>query len=331
MIESNMISVIIQGPIINDNQGGTREVCNSIRHYLPEAEIIISTWEGQNLDDCTYDKLIINTPIKANKVYRPGEFVPKLNTVNHQIITTLEGLKKANRKYTLKLRSDLMLVGVGFLNYFEKYRDVPSDTEYLAWKVFKQRLVTLPTFNVRSKNVFPYNICDWTFFGLTEDVYNYFDIPLIDTYNLKTRDKGDYPYVVDNFGAEQFYCISWLRKHREVDINNAVDSRDKTKKEFEIALANNFIPIDASEFGVYSFKYGRTGYAMPVENSHGFYSLSDWERIYNLYGGGCIKIPFRFKDAIYYPVHYRLYLLKETLIKNRFIHSIYKKVRGIRD
>ena len=48
MIDSNDISVIVQGAI---NKNETTKCLQSIRQYLPGAEILLSTWDGSNITD----------------------------------------------------------------------------------------------------------------------------------------------------------------------------------------------------------------------------------------------------------------------------------------
>ena len=57
MINSNEISVIVQGAI---DKTETPKCLKSIRKYLPDAEIILSTWEGSDLNGLDYDVLVIN-------------------------------------------------------------------------------------------------------------------------------------------------------------------------------------------------------------------------------------------------------------------------------
>ena len=47
-MDTKDISVIVQGAI---NKNETIKCLQSIRQYLPGAEIILSTWEGSNITD----------------------------------------------------------------------------------------------------------------------------------------------------------------------------------------------------------------------------------------------------------------------------------------
>ena len=56
-MDTKDISVIVQGAI---NKNETIKCLQSIRQYLPGAEIILSTWEGSNITDLDYDNLILS-------------------------------------------------------------------------------------------------------------------------------------------------------------------------------------------------------------------------------------------------------------------------------
>ena len=55
MIKSSEISIVIQGPIYKNT---TKRVCERMRQIFPQAEIIVSTWQGSDTSDLTYDVLV---------------------------------------------------------------------------------------------------------------------------------------------------------------------------------------------------------------------------------------------------------------------------------
>ena len=119
MIDSKEISVVIQGPVHGTEHDPpdmqwTKLAADSIRHHLPKAEIILSTWQEVDSKFITYDKLIVNTeppPIKN----LPSDVNPNLNRL---ICTTANGIKASTREYVLKIRSDMSLAGTSFLSFF---------------------------------------------------------------------------------------------------------------------------------------------------------------------------------------------------------------------
>ena len=328
-INGSDISVIVQGKIIGNGTDNeiTKRVCRSIRNLIPEAQIILSTWEGENVDGIPFDKLVLNKVFDANKIIRVGEETPFLNTVNHQIVSTLNGLKMADRAYAVKMRSDLEVFNTNFISFYGKYDEYPySDPELIKWKVFKKRIVSLPTHNVHSKKCFPFNIADWFFFGLKEDLLKLFDIDLIDTYGLQIRENELYPKVEDNFGAEQEIWIRCLRKYISFQIKNAIDSSKDVIENSEIALVNNFVTVPAAQLGLYSLKFGFGAYAKDPWLSSSLYTLRDWELLYNKYGGGHIII----KGDYYNRFKRKIFIIKEGIIENSSLLSkSYKKISPV--
>ena len=121
MISSKDISIVIQGAI---NPTETPKCISSIRHNLPEAEIILSTWEGSDTSNLDYDKLVLNQDPGATSITKKIK-----NNMNRQLLSTQNGLKIAEKKYVLKLRSDLILSNTNFLKYFDKFQSRIEDYE----------------------------------------------------------------------------------------------------------------------------------------------------------------------------------------------------------
>ena len=112
MINSNEISVIVQGK--TDNY--TKECLKSVRKYLPEAEIVLSTWDGDELldIDSLYNILVLNKDPKAVKMDVDKKYDYNLN---RQLLSSKTGIDKATRPYILRMRSDSCLSSNRFLKY----------------------------------------------------------------------------------------------------------------------------------------------------------------------------------------------------------------------
>src|SRR5574344_632380 len=117
MIKSRDISVVVQGAI---NKKETSKCLKSIRQFLPDAEIILSTWEDSDVTNLEYDILVLNKD--------PGGF-------KHDF--AIQNIKRSKNTYILKLRSDLILKNANFLNYWDKF-----DTYNLQYKLFKHRVLS---------------------------------------------------------------------------------------------------------------------------------------------------------------------------------------------
>lgn len=90
MFDDHQLGVVISGPIIGTMQDKslfTREACASARTMLPNAEIILSTWENEDVSGLDYDVLVCNKDPGANE-----------GNVNRQICSRMGGVKKSSER-----------------------------------------------------------------------------------------------------------------------------------------------------------------------------------------------------------------------------------------
>lgn len=324
-IRTEEISFVIQGPVFPEY---TEAVCKSIRAFAPGSEIILSTWEGTNTEGLDYDKLVESAD--------PGNFIFRLPekmdngtdrypmNINRQIVSTKNGILAAGRKYVCKLRSDLRLEGLAFLKYYEKYN---AKIQEPYSRALQHRVVTLCSVNPKRLLPFPYYLCDWFFFGLKEDVLNLWDIPLIEEKDLRNRQEdGTYP-MVDNFGNEQYLWISFLKKFREVEIENGYALTEENLEDSERSYANCCIFVTAKHANVYSMKVKNTGYgAYTAFSNAGLYTENDWIRLYNRHCLANEKPGSDFFENLLFKLSVLLRSLKKT--KFRKFYEVLKRMRN---
>lgn len=247
-IKSKDVSVVIQGPV----ERGLIEKCiKSVRKKLPFSEIIISTWEGSDVKNLAYDKLILNKD--------PGTFPLTLNginnNVNRQILSTQRGINASTRKYCLKLRSNAILENNNFLNLLNQY-----DRYDNKFHLLKHRLL-IPSYFSRDPNVYksgiyankymninyPFHPSDMVLFGSTEDMKDYWNIPLLKEQDVKTVFKGIYGKYI----PEQYIFIKFLEK-KGICVNLASynDNNPQNIEQTERFFASNFIMVDYDTFGI---------------------------------------------------------------------------------
>lgn len=264
MINSKDISVIVQGAI---NKEETPKCLQSIRKYLPEAEVILSTWEGSDVSNLDYDILVENKDpgtvlidsYKSKKIY---------NNLNRQLLSTQNGLAKATKKYALKLRSDLILTTDKFLKYFDEYQS--RSNEYLLF----ERKVLIPALFTRHKlklcgshkrYEMPFHISDWWLFGLKTDLEKYFketslvEEPYFTKYFEQEEHKHkDNPYLKakHKFAPEQYFALSaFSRRFKDIKMADASDTSFELMQKFKKCLVNNFIVLEFKQSGIYLNKY----------------------------------------------------------------------------
>lgn len=273
---SSDIGVVIQGAV---HPVFTKEVIRSVRQYLPNAYIVLSTWEGSP-EILGVDKQINNCDPGAPVL---DKHTGQKNNLNRQIVSTINGvrfLKKIGKKYTLKLRTDTNLTSCGFLSYFDMFNDRVE-----TFKVFQKRLVICNKY-VRPSYVFPFHISDWAIFGLTTDVENLYDIPLepesftswFDSHELMPE---HFFHQFKNFRhrycAEQYIWLQCLRKYYPIQFDNMFDFSNGNIAASNESLINNFVVVSDQMFGVQYMKF-RTSSELCL-------SYRDWlDGYYQLFG-----------------------------------------------
>lgn len=324
MIEFEEISVVIQGPIYEY----TYRVCESVRKYMPGAEIILSTWKQACLENLDYDVFVENedpgnfTFILSQQMDN-GSSLYQMN-INRQILSTINGIKKSNRKYICKLRSDTVLKGINFLKEYQKY-NAPIKSPYN--KLLLHRVVTLSTVNPRRRMPFLFYLCDWFFFGLKEDMFNIWDIPLIKEFNGE-MENGYYRMDL-NFGNEQYLWLGFLAKVFKIHIKTGKEYTGQLLVESEKSYANCCIFLTAKKAQIQSLKIGRSGYgAPPCLSNAGLYTIHEWKKLYNKYGNGKVMTGWNLFEEILFFLSDVFRKLKKTRFQYfyRILADAYRKM-----
>ena len=293
MIHSGDISVIVQGSI---NATETPKCLESIREFLPDAEIILSTWEGSDISNLDYDILVLSSDPGA--VLMEG-FTNKTvyNNINRQLLSTQAGLKKATRKYAMKFRSDLILTGDKFLSYFEEFQSHGEKYNLFKRKILGSVLFT--KYNIKStkksKRVeIPFHISDWWLFGLKEDLDTYFletqlvKEPCFTNYfsHPENREKSTpYGKAKFKFSPEQYFGYScFARNFADIYMEDAADVSDALIEKSRQCLVNNFIFLEFEQSGIYLNKYPYSkNEKFAGEQYLGLYNFFRYENEYKKY------------------------------------------------
>lgn len=261
IVNTEDISIVVQGPIVNNKDyypnGWTNEALVRLRRFFPGSEIILSTWKGSNTDGLDFDILVLNDD-PGYAVTSPKSKLPF--NVNRQIVSASSGLKRASRKYAMKMRSDTIFKDNVILSYFGKYT---SRTE--AWKVFKERVVTFVARNPRRYYMpEPFVISDWLHFGLREDVVSLWDIPLAPTeffhwFESHPRPKNFNllydPSITIRYGPEQYIWTTFLKKFGDISCEHIVDRNPSSIHLNELIVANNLVLLDFDMMGIEHLKF----------------------------------------------------------------------------
>ena len=169
-IKHSDITVIIQGNADNHTLRFTHWLCTT----YPEIYVVVSCWENNSIDQ----ELINYEHVTVIKSADPGTIsVPKFKTDNikRQIISTRRGLEKVKTKWAIKIRSDMTFNPnklIYFLNQLKPMTNSP-------FRIYNNQVgVTQLTTLAPQKSGLYFHICDWVYFGLSDDIREIFKAPL---------------------------------------------------------------------------------------------------------------------------------------------------------
>lgn len=258
-IDNSEITFVIQGAL----DQLTQKCIESINQYYKGSKIILSTWEGSNVDDFNVDEILLNKD--------PGNFMIHdngvKNNVNRQIVSTLEGLKKVKTKYAVKIRSDCYLNKANLIELRDKYALINRKGKFA---LLKERVLicSMGCRDFRVSYIYPFHYSDFFFFGLTEDLLKIWDIP------LAKQDEQEFFYSKNHYHfykiaqlcdskyvPEQHIIGSFVRKYyyKPFFFTHSYDLRNA--KLSDRILVNNFIIHDNFTIGFrfekYDFRYNK--------------------------------------------------------------------------
>lgn len=278
-IPSEQITFLIQGPISKLIYKTTA----NIKEYFPNSKIIISNCSTTEFKPNGID--LILKPDDPGFFYYSKEDGAKVNNINRQIVTTGAGLEHVQTKYCFKLRSDFLITGKNFLKHYNSYPKYEAD-----YRIFKEKLLSCCYFarNPTSRMPFPFHISDLCFFGLTEDIKNLFDIPLMTESEAYWETKG---HVYNKYVPEQFLFINCLKKNgKKINCDYHNDVTQSNIIETEKYFASNFVFL---EFDQFNLKPSKATFDVKAytDSFQTCYTHVEWKSLYKKHVDSSIKIP----------------------------------------
>lgn len=289
-MQNQDITVVVQGPVQSmperlQDEGITRRCLTSVRRFLPGSRIVLSTWEDQNLAGLDYDELVINEDPGTNIIgyQRSGE--PRYENTNRQIVSTMGGLRRVETRFAMKLRADNYLTGTGFKALQQQF-----DKRCDELRILKQRVVitnTLMRRYYRGRRV-AFFLSDFFDFGLTDDVVNIWDLPLLDDYPFDPGLAGAQQHrgaPAPTTDVDQVLAERFIDKHREqpLDLVDVFDTSDDKLRQSDVFLANNFVVATPDEIGLglpLKFTEGRQA---KFSSKATCLASPEWRRLYREY------------------------------------------------
>ena len=254
-ITSSSISIVIQGPIVEGCAltHTTLDVIRAWRKILPDSQIILSTWGRPQFDIHEVDILVVNKD--------PGVTIPKNtdkgtldNNIGRQIVSTVGGLKMAQKKFAIKTRTDLMPTGIGFIPAFLGIKE--RNPKYC---IFNHPVITCRYCSLNPLRAgVSLHISDIFHFGETIDLMTLWDIPVPKSH----ADQAPASFCLDSYGRiltmengflrpEQYITLSLIQKNnKKIKLNHSRDNNAQTRLEGECFIFNNFIIRDHDKIGI---------------------------------------------------------------------------------
>jgi SAM-dependent methyltransferase len=291
------ISVVVQGPVVGLNHRKprnrlTQQCVASIRRALPQAEIIVSTWQGMTTDGLDCDQLVTSEDpgaVVCDDVYRVS------NNVNRQIISTRAGVARVRRPYCLKVRSDLVLNSDEFLRHWGRYPLRQWSYKFAAERMLVSAIYSRQYAGKGKRTTrLPFHPSDFLFFGFREDVATLFDIPLAvepETSRWFAKHKRGkvydcYAHAHCRFFPEQHLWLSYVRKFVEVPWRDRLDLHNPALVHDRPSQVNNLVMLDQTQWSFELPKYMMRQYLLPDHDYNGLYRHEVWRSEYQLFCGG---------------------------------------------
>lgn len=309
-INSADISVVIQGPVFNQTcskapQGMTRQVLLALREHLPEATLILATWKGQPINDLEADIILQLDDPGTTNFYKAGAKADNLyNNANRLIYSTQAGLAQVKTKYTLKIRSDLLMchsLFSSFLNQFEQ-----ADP---AWQVLQQRIIGFPIYSLKFEKTNsgsslmnavlhrkpkvqprPFHVSDWAYFGLSTDLKALFACALQEEpatsrwFETRPKPANDiWPDRLWRYSPEQYITSNLAQRTLDIQLEHGSQDDLEILQASERFIANNFIILDQQQWGLWSLKLKVYQDHLMPEVLDGLYTHQVWYSDYQKY------------------------------------------------
>lgn len=311
-INSSEISVVIQGPVFAQTSqhaphGLTKQVLSSLRQHLPDATLILATWKDQNVQGLDADVILQLDDPGSTNFYKIGAKADNLyNNANRLIYSTQAGLAEVKTKYTLKIRSDLLMFHPLFSSYFNQFQHVDA-----PWQVLQQRIVSFPIYSLKyeashhqqdsikpTQKIIqprPFHVSDWAYFGLTTDLKTLFNCPLQDEpttsrwFETRTKPSNDiWPDRLWRYSPEQYITSNLAQRTLGIQLEHSSQDDLEILQASERFIANNFIILDQQQWGLWSLKLQNYQDQLPADLLEGLYSHQVW---YNDYKKFSINTP----------------------------------------
>ena len=216
------IDIVLQGPIWPT----TLQTAVYYLELIFVNKVIISTWEEENIEELNIPNIEI---IKSPKPpFRPS--ATGLNTIDYQIVSSFEGIKKTTSDIIIKMRTDQTIHQEDMIMMNEFVFKGINDTD-LIYRDGTKRKGNVYVLGLN--RIFPFHPQDHVFWGYREDIYKIFNIPFKPVHLINNPGFFRDPSYIGAMYFKQFYpeVELYLTNFREYMVDNPPKSEAKILSE----------------------------------------------------------------------------------------------------
>lgn len=273
------VGIVIQGPLkLEDNF--TYETIKFYKEVYKNCEIILSTWDDENIEEL---QKIGKLGVEIIKNKRPIK--SDINNLSYQVISTKAGIELAEKKqcsYILKTRTDFRIYDTGVDKFLiSLLKTYPSNNKYQ-----NERIIGIGL-NIRKYDP---SFSDLFQFGSVEEIKKMWDIEL----NISKTSAKIYEGISKVEFNNYFENDIFLEKYRKITYPEGFIFRNYLEKlgialgenleNYYKILKDNFIIIDMSMINLYWNKYSKDEYKETLDYKRRItrerMKYKDWQTIY---------------------------------------------------
>lgn len=270
-------SVIVQGPV------GPRldDVLASVRRVLPGAQLVVSTWRGSATAGLRADDVVENDdPGSVPLIDEDGEPTSRAMNVNRMLVSTRNGIERAERPWAMKLRSDSPMESASFVDWIDRF-DRRSDE--LA--VFDGRILTctIATRPGRTASGYLFHPSDCAHVGRTSDLRRLWATPTVDEAEIVGWLVGKPRPAAHRWGSPRYFNeqVLWLgclaSAGHDVGYEQAGDVSEELIRRSDLSIVNNFVVLEPWQLGI---RFPTLEPQVAMLETHMYMWHPDWVELY---------------------------------------------------
>ena len=258
MLNFNELTFLFQGPYENDVQIDVfKKNLKTINQFIYGCKTIVSTWENTKLKQD--DNFILLKNLDPGETYLDVHSKYSCN-LQRQIVSTINGLRIVNTKYTVKLRSDLIIINDSIVKYLTNLEEQANNhSSLLTRRCIVSSFTTIdPSMHVKLLH----HPCDWIYAGRTQDLLKIWNAS--DFGSIQKQPEITY---LPNHSDQQFFLLrpesyiwgNFISKFSDINFHyrNLLSSKEAIKISNSYLISNLEI-LSNRKLGLVSSKHSKS-------------------------------------------------------------------------